>query len=76
MTGNLKALLDGPFTDKELTIVTNRQPYVYKKTHSGIKEERTAGGLATALDDVPGPLISTLLISISLLFSNPIASLP
>jgi alpha,alpha-trehalose-phosphate synthase [UDP-forming]/trehalose-phosphatase len=52
MTGNLKALLDGPFIDKELIIVTNRQPYVYKKTPSGVKAEKTAGGLATALDDV------------------------
>ncbi len=35
-----------------LIIVTNREPYIHKKTEKGIRVEAAAGGVATALDDV------------------------
>jgi alpha,alpha-trehalose-phosphate synthase [UDP-forming]/trehalose-phosphatase len=52
ISNKLKAFLDGGFADKPLIVVTNREPYIHKKTPSGIKYETAAGGVATALDDV------------------------
>jgi|Deesub1362B_J571_1020462.scaffolds.fasta_scaffold00226_5 alpha,alpha-trehalose-phosphate synthase [UDP-forming]/trehalose-phosphatase len=52
ISNKLKAFLDGGFAEKPLVVVTNREPYIHKKTNSGIKYEAAAGGVATALDDV------------------------
>ena len=38
--------------DRRLVLVSNREPYVRKKTADGVRFERTAGGLVTALDPV------------------------
>jgi len=48
----LKAFLETEFSEKRLVIVSNREPYVHKKSVSGIKTERPAGGLTSAMDDV------------------------
>ncbi len=37
---------------KTLIVVSNREPYVHKKTGSSIKVEMPAGGLTSAIDDV------------------------
>jgi alpha,alpha-trehalose-phosphate synthase [UDP-forming]/trehalose-phosphatase len=47
-----KALLKEDLPDKTLIIVSNREPYVHKKTGMSIKVERPAGGLASAMDAV------------------------
>jgi len=52
MANKLKAFLDGSFSERNLVIVTNREPYIHKKTTSGIKVESSAGGVTTALNDV------------------------
>jgi len=49
---SLKNFIDENFSDKRLIIISNREPYVHKKTASGIREERPAGGLTSAMDDV------------------------
>ena len=38
--------------DRRLVLVSNREPYVRKRTENGDRLERTAGGLVTALDPV------------------------
>ena len=38
--------------DRRLLLVSNREPYVRKRTPAGIRFERTTGGLVTALDPV------------------------
>ncbi len=48
----LKALVEENFADRSLIVVSSREPYVHKKTTSGIKVERPAGGLTSAMDDV------------------------
>jgi trehalose-6-phosphate synthase len=48
----LKALVEENFADRSLIVVSSREPYVHKKTVSGIKVERPAGGLTSAMDDV------------------------
>jgi trehalose 6-phosphate synthase/phosphatase len=37
---------------KQLIVVSNREPYVHKRTGLSIKVERPAGGLTSAMDDV------------------------
>ena len=48
----LKALVEENFADRSLIVVSSREPYVHKKTASGTKVERPAGGLTSAMDDV------------------------
>src|SRR5688572_8311744 len=38
--------------DRRLLLVSNREPYVRKRTPEGVRFERTTGGLVTALDPV------------------------
>lgn len=48
----LKAFLEKIFTDKNLIIVSNREPYIHKKSGLSIRVEKPAGGLTSAMDDV------------------------
>ncbi|MFQ5428188.1 MAG: trehalose-6-phosphate synthase, partial [Thermodesulfobacteriota bacterium] len=48
----LKALVEDNFADRSLIVVSSREPYVHKRSSSGIKVERPAGGLTSAMDDV------------------------
>src|SRR4030067_273550 len=48
----LRAFIEENFADKKLIVITNREPYVHKKAGSGIKVEKPAGGVTSALDDV------------------------
>ena len=50
--GKLKAFIEETFPEKSLLIVSNREPYIHKKTGLSIKVEKPAGGLTSALDDV------------------------
>ena len=36
---------------KSLIIVSNREPYVHKKTGASVKVEKPAGGLTSAMDE-------------------------
>jgi len=40
------------FTDRSLILVSNREPYIHRKTKQGIKVDTPAGGLTSALDPV------------------------
>lgn len=40
------------FSDRSLILVSNREPYIHRKTKSGIKVDTPAGGLTSALDPV------------------------
>ncbi|MFQ5480369.1 MAG: bifunctional alpha,alpha-trehalose-phosphate synthase (UDP-forming)/trehalose-phosphatase [Thermodesulfobacteriota bacterium] len=48
----LKALVEENFADRSLIVVSSREPYVHKRTSTGIKVESPAGGLTSAMDDV------------------------
>jgi len=48
----LRAFIDENITGKNLVIVSNREPYVHKKTGNNIKFEKPAGGLTAAMDEV------------------------
>lgn len=48
----LKAFIEEKFSDKKLIIVSNREPYIHKKTGLSIRVEKPAGGLTSAMDDV------------------------
>ncbi|HSB32909.1 MAG TPA: bifunctional alpha,alpha-trehalose-phosphate synthase (UDP-forming)/trehalose-phosphatase [Nitrospirota bacterium] len=48
----LAALTGAAIPGKKLILVSNREPYVHKKTGLSIKVERPTGGLTSALDDV------------------------
>ncbi len=52
MSESFRTLLDKDFSERRLIIVTNREPYIHKKTTSGIRAETPAGGVTAALDDV------------------------
>lgn len=52
MPNILRAFIEENFSDESLIIVSNREPYIHKKVGSGIKAERPAGGLTSAMDDV------------------------
>jgi len=52
MSEGFRTLLDRDFSGRRLIIVTNREPYIHKKTTSGIRAETPAGGVTAALDDV------------------------
>jgi trehalose 6-phosphate synthase/phosphatase len=40
------------FADRSLIVVSNREPYIHRKTKGGIKVDTPAGGLTSALDPV------------------------
>jgi trehalose 6-phosphate synthase/phosphatase len=40
------------FSDRNLIVVSNREPYIHRKTKQGIKVDTPAGGLTSALDPV------------------------
>jgi len=40
------------FSDRSLIVVSNREPYIHRKTKQGIKIDTPAGGLTSALDPV------------------------
>lgn len=48
----LKALLESCFESAILILVTNREPYIHKKTEKGIIVEKPAGGVTSALDGI------------------------
>jgi alpha,alpha-trehalose-phosphate synthase [UDP-forming]/trehalose-phosphatase len=48
----LKTVIDGNFSDKNLIVVSNREPYTHKKSGLSIRAEKPAGGLTSAMDDV------------------------
>lgn len=48
----LKAFIEENFSDKNLIVVSNREPYIHKKTGLSIKVEKPAGGLTSAMNDV------------------------
>ncbi len=48
----LKAFIEENFSDKNLIIVSNREPYIHKKTGLSNRVEKPAGGLTSAMDDV------------------------
>lgn len=49
---SFKAFVKENIFDKTLIIVSNREPYIHKKTGSGVKVEKPAGGLTAAVDEV------------------------
>jgi alpha,alpha-trehalose-phosphate synthase [UDP-forming]/trehalose-phosphatase len=48
----LKTFVEENFADNKLIIVSNREPYIHKKTLMGTKVDNPAGGLTSAMDDV------------------------
>ncbi|UCG77930.1 MAG: bifunctional alpha,alpha-trehalose-phosphate synthase (UDP-forming)/trehalose-phosphatase [Nitrospirota bacterium] len=48
----LNAFIEENFSERNLVIISNREPYVHKKTLAGIKTESPAGGLTSAMDNV------------------------
>jgi len=50
--GRLKTSIVENFSGKNLIVVTNREPYIHKKTGLSIRVKKQTGGLTSALDDV------------------------
>ncbi len=48
----LKSIIETEFIERDLIVVSSREPYVHKKAAGGIKVDRPAGGLTSAMDDV------------------------
>lgn len=48
----LRTFLEENFPEKPLIIVSNREPYIHKKAGKGVRIEKPAGGVTSALDDV------------------------
>ncbi len=49
---DLISLIQNSLEDRNLIIVTNREPYIHKNKGGTVVVERSAGGVATALDDL------------------------
>ncbi len=47
-----KAFIEENLPERSLIIVSNREPYVHKRSGSSIKTSKPAGGLTSAIDDV------------------------
>lgn len=47
------------FSDRSLIVVSNREPYIHRKTKQGVKVDSPAGGLTSALDPVMRALQGT-----------------
>jgi alpha,alpha-trehalose-phosphate synthase [UDP-forming]/trehalose-phosphatase len=52
MPDKLAQFVKKELAGKKLIVVSNREPYVHKKTGLSIKVEKSAGGLTSAMDDV------------------------
>lgn len=52
MINKINAFLEKNFSGKNLIVVSNREPYIHKRTESTLRVERPAGGLTSAMDDV------------------------
>lgn len=48
----LKAFIEENLSNKNLIIVSNREPYIHKKIGPNIKAEKPTGGLTSAMDEV------------------------
>ncbi|MCK5139333.1 MAG: bifunctional alpha,alpha-trehalose-phosphate synthase (UDP-forming)/trehalose-phosphatase [Thermodesulfovibrionia bacterium] len=48
----LKIFIEKNLSDKNLVIVSNREPYIHKKFGNNFKVEKPVGGLSSALDEV------------------------
>ncbi len=48
----LSAFIEENFSEKSLIVVSNREPYIHKKTGLSVKAEKPAGGVVSALDDI------------------------
>lgn len=48
----LRAFIEENFSEKSLIVVSNREPYIHKKTGLSVKAEKPAGGVVSALDDI------------------------
>ncbi len=52
MSNGLTAYIEKDFEGTSLIIVSNREPYIHKKTGMTVKVDQPAGGLTSAMDDV------------------------
>jgi alpha,alpha-trehalose-phosphate synthase [UDP-forming]/trehalose-phosphatase len=52
MEDRLSAVLETGFSNQNLIVVSNREPYIHKNTREGMVVDQPAGGLTSALDDV------------------------
>jgi trehalose 6-phosphate synthase/phosphatase len=52
MTDRLASFVQNELLEKKLIVVSNREPYVHKKTGLSLKSEKPVGGLTSAMDDV------------------------
>jgi len=48
----LRAILDGELSGHEVIVVSNREPYIHVQTPAGVRVQRPASGLVTALEPV------------------------
>ncbi len=48
----LRAVLRGEMRGNDIIIVSNREPYIHVKTPAGVRVQRPASGLVTALEPV------------------------
>jgi trehalose 6-phosphate synthase len=48
----LKSIIETEFVERDLIVVSSREPYIHKRTAAGVKVDRPAGGLTSAMDDV------------------------
>ena len=48
----LRAILEGELNGHEVIVVSNREPYIHVKTPEGVRMQRPASGLVTALEPV------------------------
>ncbi|GBE00255.1 trehalose-phosphate synthase [bacterium BMS3Abin07] len=51
-SADLSNFINEIYAGRKLVIISNREPYIHKKTVLGIKTERPAGGLTSAMDNV------------------------
>jgi trehalose 6-phosphate synthase len=48
----LRAILEGELSGNEVIVVSNREPYIHVQTPAGVRVQRPASGLVTALEPV------------------------
>ncbi|MDH4181012.1 MAG: trehalose-6-phosphate synthase [Betaproteobacteria bacterium] len=48
----LRAILEGELSGHEVIVVSNREPYIHVQTPAGVRVQRPASGLVTALEPV------------------------
>jgi alpha,alpha-trehalose-phosphate synthase [UDP-forming]/trehalose-phosphatase len=49
--GRFREFIKENLSEKSLIIVSNRQPYLHRKTGAGVKVDKPAGGLTSAMDE-------------------------